>query len=60
MPTERRTRLSGTSSGDPAADAWVMAAGMLDEALDRAERLGQREDLGGVGNGHRSVMPASA
>ena len=55
IPTERRMRLSGTSSGEPAADAWVIAAGVLDQALDRTERLGEREDLGRVGDAHGRI-----
>ena len=44
--------MSGTSSGDPATEAWVIVAGVLDQALDGAERFGEREDLGRVGDPH--------
>ena len=34
---------AGTSSGEPAADTWVIGAGVLDERLHAAERLGEGE-----------------
>ena len=50
MPTDSRIRLSGTSSGEPADRGVGHLAGVLDQALHGAERLGQREQLGRRGD----------
>ena len=51
IPTESRTRAGSTSSGEPAADACVMRPGVLDQRLDRAERLTEREEAGALDDG---------
>ena len=47
-PTHSRTSDAGTSSAEPGDRRVRHAAGVLDQALDRAERLGQREQLGAL------------
>ena len=46
MPTDRRTSDGSTSSGEPADRGVGHLARVLDQRLDRAERLGEREQLG--------------
>ena len=59
MPTDRRTSAGSTSSGEPATDRWVIAAGHLDERLDAAERLGQREQARPLGDRDRAARRPS-
>ena len=61
MPTERRTRPSSMPSAartSAGTEAWVMIAGMLDQALDAAEALGEREQLRALEEALRAVEPA--
>ena len=50
MPTDRRMRLARHLERRAGDGRVGHLAGVLDEALDRAERLGEREQLGGGGD----------
>ena len=58
MPTLSRIRSAGTSSSVPATLAWVIRPGVLDQALDAAERLAEREHLGARADVERRLLAA--
>ena len=54
MPTDRRTSASGTGSGVPATEAWVMTAGTSISDSDAAERSASVKSRDFVHRGSRA------